>query len=296
MEARGNALPSGMIPGQLPVCLSIGASSSTGGWGVQSDLKVFTALSCYGAAVVTAVSGGLHHRSAEPLHIPPRTIREQLDAAAAELPIRAVKVALLPSVDSVHLVARWLREHPELPVVVDPCAVDHHGVPHLTPEIIAAMRQELLPRATLVIPNRFEAALLSGQEECLGREDMEEAGRALLHAHGCPVLVTGGGLAEGSLDVLVALDGLRHFTGPTISAGKIQGTGGTHSSAVAAGLAKGESLGESIMAAKLYITAAIAAAPRLPNGRSVLWHAVTVREQVIVDSHSGLNGARPAAR
>lgn len=275
-----------MTIGPLPVCLTIGTSASSGGWGVQGDLKVFTALSCYGAAVVTGITGGHHRRSSEQMPVPEHAIRNQLEAAAEELPIRAVKVAALPSVESVRLVARWLREHPDLPVVVDPCAVDHHGVPHLTPEILAALREDLLPRATLVIPNRFEAALLTGMDECVDREDMEHAGRELLHAHGCPVLVTGGGLANGSLDVLVALDGLRHYTGPTINAGKIQGSGGTHSAAVAAGLAKGESLGESIMAAKLYITAAIAAAPRLPNGRSILWHAVTVREQVIVESRA----------
>lgn len=271
-----------MSPGLPPVCISIGASACSGGWGVQGDLKVFTALNCYGASVVTAVTAGTHHRTDQML-VSERTVRSQLDAVGEELPIGAVKVALLPSVGVVRLVTRWLREHPDLPVVVDPCAVDSHGVPHLTPEIIAAMREELLPRATLIIPNRFEAALLTGKDECVDRDDMETAGRDLLHRHGAPVLVTGGGLAEGSLDVLVALDGLRHFTGPTIPSGKIHGSGGTHSAAVAAGLAKGESLRESIMAAKLYITAAIAAAPRLANGRHVLWHAVTVREQVIVE-------------
>lgn len=275
-----------MSHGQPPVCITIGASACSGGWGVQGDLKVFTALSCYGAAVVTAVTAG-HYRHSDQLAVAEHTVRSQLEVVGDELPIGAVKVAYLPTVGVVRLVARWLRERPDLPVVVDPCAVDSRGVPHLTPELITAMREELLPRATLVIPNRFEAALLTGRDECVDRDDMEAAGRDLLHRHGAPVLVTGGGLADGGLDVLVALDGLRHFTGPTIPSGKIHGSGGTHSAAVATGLAKGDGLRESIMAAKLYITAALAGARRLANGRQVLWHAVTVREQVIVERPAG---------
>ena len=95
------------------------------------------------------------------------------------------------------------------------------------------------------------------------------------------VLVTGGGLQGQSLDVLAGLDGVRHFSFPTVQRAKIHGTGATFSAAVAASLSKGDSLREAILAAKLYVSAAISAAPSLDNGRSALWHSVTVREQVI---------------
>jgi hydroxymethylpyrimidine/phosphomethylpyrimidine kinase len=265
------------------VCLSIGASVSTGVSGIQVDIKTFTALSCLNAAVVTAVvaqTARVLDLSAMPEH----SVRAQLEAVAGTLPVTAVKVGFLPAVGTVRVVSRWLREHPEMKVVIDPCAVDGRGVPLLTPEVLKALREDLLPRATVVVPNRFEAALLADMEECIGRDDMEAAGRELLHRHGAPVLVTGGGLAEGSLDVLVALDGLRHFNGATLGEGKIPGSGATHTAAITAGLAKGESLREAVMGAKLFTTAAIAAAPRLGAGLpAMVWHAVTVREQVIVD-------------
>ena len=111
--------------------------------------------------------------------------------------------------------------------------------------------------------------------------DMEDAANEMLRRYGCPTLVTGGGLQGNSLDVLAGLDGLRHFSFPTVQRAKIHGTGATFSAAIAAGLSKGDSLREAILAAKLYVSAAISAAPRLDNGRSALWHSVTVREQVI---------------
>jgi hydroxymethylpyrimidine/phosphomethylpyrimidine kinase len=265
-----------------PFCLSIGASVCSGVSGIQVDLKTFTALSCCGAAVVTSVVAQ-STRVLDLTILPEHSVRAQLDAVDGALPVSAVKVGFLPTVAVVRMVSRWLREHPRLQVVVDPCAVDGRGIPLHTPEVIAALRDELLPRATVVVPNRFEAALLANMEEVVGHEDMEEAARVLLHLYGAPVLVTGGGLADGSTDVLVSLDGLNHFNGATLGEGKVPGSGATHSSAITAGLAKGESLREAVMGAKLFTTAAIAAAPALGPNRPTVWHAVTVREQVILE-------------
>ena len=267
-----------------PVCVVVGASDSAGCGGIGAALKTYTALSCYGAGVVTAVTAQGLGRVVEIHPIPEHMLRIQLEALAADLPVAAVQIGLCPSAAHVRVIARWLREHPRLPVVVDPSAADATGIPLMTPETLSVLRDELLPRATLAICNRSEAAMLAGLEEVVGREDMEESARRLLARHGCPVLVTGGGLVEGSLDVLAGLDGLRHFTGPSVShSGRILGAGATHAAAVAVGLARGDGLRESIMSAKLYITAALAAAPRLPSGLGTPWHAVTVREQIIVD-------------
>ena len=271
-----------MNPEVFPaVCLSIGASDSSGCGGTQADLKTFTALTTYGASVVTAVAAHSLGTMRE-LHIlPEAVVRAQLEAADEDLPISAVKVGLCPSVGTMRVVARFLRERPGLRVVVDPVARDSRGIPLLTPEQVACLKEELLPRATVATPNRFEASLLAGMEEVLDKSDMEQAAKIILKRFGCPTLVTGGGLAGQSLDVLVGLDGLRHFSFPTVSRPKIHGTGATFSAAVTAGLSKGDSLREAILAAKLYVSAAISAAPQLENGRSALWHAVTVREQVI---------------
>ncbi len=281
-EEKTESFHSGRLRQDLPaVCLTVGVSDSSGCGGTQADLKTFTALMTYGAAIQTGVAshslGTLH----DLFVLPEGVVRSQLESAAEDLPISAVKVGFCPSVGTMRVVARFLRERPAVRVVIDPVARDSRGIPLLSKEQVACLKEELLPRATVATPNRFEAALLTGMEEVLDRADMEQAAKTLVKRHGCPVLVTGGGLQGQSLDVLAGLDGLRHFAFPTVPRSKIHGTGATFSAAIAAGLAKGDSLREAILAAKLYVSAAIAAAPKLDNGRSALWHAVTVRDQVI---------------
>jgi len=265
-----------------PAAISIGASDSSGGSGVQADIKTFTALNCYGASVITAVTaqgfGGVKAVHA----MPDQLIRAQLDAVAHDLPITAVKVGLCPSASAMRVVARWIREHPNLPVVVDPVAFDAAGVALLQPEVVEVLRKELLPRATLVTPNRHEAALLAGMDEVLTSEDMEEAGRRIQKAHGCAVVVTGGGASGRSLDVLVALDGVRHVESAAANRTKIRGAGCAHSAAIAAQLAKGDSLREALTTAKAYVAAAYFAAATLPDGRGVVWHGVTVDDSTVV--------------
>jgi hydroxymethylpyrimidine/phosphomethylpyrimidine kinase len=269
------------------VCVTIGASAAVGAAGIQADLKTFTALSCYGAAAVTAIAAQTFAGIQEVEPVSDRMLRAQLDAIAAALPVAAVKVGLCPTAGTVRVISRWLSGLPRVPVVVDPVVADSRGIPMQQPETIRAVCDDLLPRATVATPNRFEAAALAGMEECLSVEDMEAAARLLSRRHGCAVVVTGGGLSGRTLDVLAAMDGISHFDGPTHPRGKVSGIGCTHAAAVAAGLAKGDDLRDALLHAKLYVGAAIQAAPQLPDGRPVLWHGVTVREQVIVDPSAG---------
>lgn len=263
------------------VCLSIGSSDTSGGAGIQGDLKTFTALSIHGLSVITAVNAQGLAGVADVMPIPEAHVRAQLEALETDFTIGAIKVGWCPTVDVMRVVGRWLRQHPRIPVVLDPVATDGRGIPQMTPEMVEALRTDLLPRATIATPNRFEAALLAGMEECLTREDMEAAAIALRDRHGCSVLVTGGSSGTEALDVLAAIDGLRHFSTPAHRRPKVHGQGSCHAAAIAAGLARHDGLREAIVAAKLYIGAAIAAAPTTTTDRSVLWHAVTVREQVI---------------
>lgn len=266
-----------------PVCVTIGDSDSSGGSGIQADLKTFMALNCYGASAITAVMAqsltGIHSQ----LPIPEGHVRAQLDAIAESLPIKAIKVGYLPSAQVVRVVGRWLRETPNIPVVVDPIIATNKGVALTQPEVIRAICEELLPRCTLATPNRFEAATLAGMEECLEVSDMQAAATLLMKRHGCPILVTGGGFDGRHVDLLAAMDGVSHYESPTIRRGKIIGTGCAHSGAITALLAKGDSLREAILDAKGYVTGAIHAAPELPGGTAVLWHGITVREQVMAD-------------
>jgi len=270
-----------------PVCLTIGASDSSGGSGIQGDIKTFTALNCFGASVLTAVLAQNFTRVCKMHAVPDDMIRSQLDAVGADLPIQAVKVGLCASVSAIRIVGAWLKARPKLRVVVDPVSLDPGGMQLLQPDMVEAMRTELLARATIATPNRFEAALLTGMDECLSVEDMEAAARNIMHKHGCSVLVTGGGMGKRSLDVLAALDGLRHFDAETVVRTKVHGTGCAHSAAITACLAKGESLRESTLNAKAYVSAAIAAAPDLSDGNGVVWHGVTVSSEVMAEDASG---------
>jgi hydroxymethylpyrimidine kinase/phosphomethylpyrimidine kinase len=279
-----------------PVCLTIGPSDSSGGSGIQADLKTFTSLSCYGASAITAVCAQGLAKITHMQPLPADLVRAQLDAVAGSLPLAVVKVGLLTDVASVLAVAAFLKEHPRLPTVVDPVAGDATGVSLNGREVIAAVASHLLPRTALATPNRAEAALLSGMDECLGVEDMERAAEMIFKRHGCAVVVTGGGLNGGrNVDVLRALDGLSHVDGPAYPRGKVHGSGAAHSAAIAAMLAKGEHLREAVLAARLYTSHAIAAAPTLPDGSGVLWHGVTVREAIMVESKP-TSGRQPRVR
>ncbi len=278
-----------------PVCITIGDSDSSGGSGIQADLKTFMALNCYGASVITAVMAqgltGIHSQ----LPIPEGHVRAQLDAVAECLPIKAIKVGYLPNAQVARVVGRWLREAPGIPVVVDPIIATNKGVALTQPEVIRAICEELLPRGTLATPNRFEAATLAGMDECLDVGDMQEAATILLKRYGCPILVTGGGFEGKHVDLLAALDGVSHYESPTIRRGKIVGTGCAHSGAITALLAKGDSLREAILDAKGFVTGAIHAAPELPGGIGVLWHGITVREQVMADVTAQVLRSTPPA-
>jgi hydroxymethylpyrimidine/phosphomethylpyrimidine kinase len=267
-----------------PVSVTIGASVSSGSSGIQADLKTFTALNVYGASVVTAAVAQAFAGVQSVHALPDQVVRAQLDAVTSSLPVRSIKIGLMPTTGTVRVISRWLREHPGMPVVVDPIIATRQGIPVTQPEVIHAICEDLLPHATVATPNRFEAATLAGLEECLDLADMEKAATTLFRRHGCPILVTGGGFDGHSLDVLCAMDGISHYDAPTCQRpGKVHGAGCAHSAAIAASLAKNDSLREAILEAKSYVSGAIAAAPELPGGDAVLWHGITVREQVIAD-------------
>lgn len=271
-----------------PVCITIGASDSSGGSGIQADLKTFTALNCYGASVITAVMAQNFTGIQTQHPIPENHVRAQLDAVFEALPVKAIKIGYMPSALVVRVVGRWLRERPTIPVIIDPIIATNRGVPLTQPEVIRAICDELLPRGTLATPNRFEAATLAGMDECLDVGDMQKAAILLLKRHGCPVLVTGGGVDGRHIDLLAALDGVNHYEAPTIKRGKIAGTGCAHSAAITAGLAKSDSLREAILDAKGYVSGAIGAAPELASGLGVIWHGITVRESVLAEITSDI--------
>lgn len=263
-----------------PICLTVSASDSTGGSLAQADIKTFTALGTYGVAVHTGVLAQSFTNTWDLQPVGTTLLRAQLEALDEALPVGAVKVGMVPTAALIHLIGRWLRSHPELPVVVDPVLTNQVGIPNLEPEVIQALQEELLPRATIVTPNRFEAAQLAGMEEVLVREDMEEAAQRLFDSYGCPTVITGGGLQDEVLDVFCGMDGVSHFSAPMVTGGgRPFGAGCTYAAAITAELARGEGLREAILVAKSYVGQLIAAAAQMQpesDAPRPLWHCLAV--------------------
>lgn len=261
-----------------PVCLSISAHDGSGASLAAADLKTFTALGTYGAAVITGVVARSFTSVNMLQALPDAVVREQLESIADSLPVVAVKVGLCPSAGVIRIVGRWLRERPNLPVIVDPVMIQHPGIPNLPPEAIAALRRDLLPRATLATPNCFEAALLADMDEVLTTENMEEAAKRIFADCGCPVIITGGGLGSSSMDVYHGLDGTSHFETDLVQReDRVVGTGCTYAAAIVAQLARGEGMRESITAAKDYVAAMIRVAPfSSPGNGTPICHCTAV--------------------
>lgn len=252
------------VSAKPPVCLSISASDSTGVSFLQVDLKTFTSLGTYGVAVTTAILARGLRETISTHAVPEGILRDQLQALSEALPVHAVKVGVLPNSGSVRVVGRWLREHPTMQVVLDPILLVQPGVPSASPEVIQSIQQELLPRAAIITPNRYEAAQLAGMEEVLATEDMEAAASKLFKTYGCPCVVTGGGLQYESLDVYCGMDGVSHFSAPAVStSGRVLGAGCTYAAALTAQLARGAPIREAIQATKSYVGALIQAAPEM---------------------------------
>lgn len=251
-----------------PIALTIAGSDSSGGAGIQADLKTFSALGVYGASAIVALTAQ-NTRGVTAIHdAPPDFISAQIDAVMEDLAVGAVKIGMVSRAETIHAIADALIRHKVEKVVVDPVMVASSGARLLAPDAIAAVRERLAPRALLLTPNLPEAAELLGAEIARDEAAMVEQARAL-RALGARAVLVKGGHGEGaeSVDILVDEAGtVSRFAAPRIATRNTHGTGCTLSSAIAAGLAKGEALESSVAAAKVYVAAAIAAADTIAVG------------------------------
>lgn len=231
---------------ETKACLSIAAADCSGGNGCLSDIKTFTALGVYGCACVTAIAvqngGGMRNLEALSSHL----ITNQLIAVVDEMKIDAIKIGLCPGIQNIHSVARFLREHADIPVIIDPVAVDAGGLIMLAPESIDAVCNELIPRADLLTPNLREAAILSQIEECLSTDDMRYAAEKIFNRFGTPCVITGGGMGNKSVHIYCGLDGLAQYEAEYDSSLKRYGAGSVYAAAITAQIAQGESHREAI--------------------------------------------------
>src|ERR1700733_3166704 len=251
----------------VPIAITMAGSDSSGGAGIQADLKTFSALGVYGASVITALTAQ-NTLGVMAVHVVPATfVTAQLDAVFSDLRVGAVKIGMLGNADIIAAVAAALDRHAQTRVVLDPVMAATSGERLLARQAVAALREALLPRALVVTPNLAEAAaLLDSPEASTETEMLHQADRLL--ALGANAVLMKGGHARGaeSIDILVTPTAAIRVIAERIDTRNTHGTGCTLAAAIAAGLAKGQGLTEAVSGAKEYVTGTIAAADRLAIG------------------------------
>ena len=252
----------------IPIALTIAGSDSSGGAGIQADLKSFAACGVYGASVITALTAQ-NTQGVRAVHpVPADFVTAQIDAVFDDLAVKAVKIGMVAQSDVIAAIAagldRWTPEH----VVLDPVMVATSGDRLLVPDAVAALRDRLIPRAHLITPNLPEAAALLDEPIAQDETTIAAQGQRLL-ALGCRAVLIKGGHAHGpeSTDYLVTAEQMVTLAAPRIATKNTHGTGCSLSSAIAAHLARGEMPEAAVRAGKAFVSAAIAAADQLDVGR-----------------------------
>ena len=252
----------------IPIALTIAGSDSSGGAGIQADLKSFAALGVYGASVITALTAQ-NTRGVTGIHqVPADFVTAQIDAVFGDLDVKAVKIGMVADLAVIDAIAAGLQKWSPKHIVLDPVMVATSGDRLLAAEAVDALRTKLIPLASLITPNMPEAAALLNEPVAETEAAIESQGRRLL-AMGCPAVLIKGGHGQGaeSIDYLVSDRGTIALAAPRIATQNTHGTGCSLSSAIAAGLAKGEDMETSVRNSKAWVSAAIAAADRLGVGR-----------------------------
>ena len=249
------------------IAVTIAGSDSSGGAGIQADLKTFSALGVYGASVIAALTAQ-NTRGVSAIHdVPPDFIAAQIDAVFPDLAVDAVKIGMLSTPAAIEAVAEGLDRYGQKKIVLDPVMVAATGARLLVPEAIETLKRRLFPRARLITPNLPEAAALLDTGIATNEAEMHAQADRLLALGAQAVLIKGGhGSGAESVDLLVERAGVARFAASRIATENTHGSGCTLSAAIAAGLAKGAALADAVGAAKDFISRAIAAADRLAIG------------------------------
>lgn len=255
-----------MIP-RSPAALTIAGSDSSGGAGIQADLKTFSAFGVYGASAITALTAqntvGVHGVHA----VPPAFVIAQIDAVLSDLEIGAIKTGMLATAAIVAAVADRLGKSAGIPLVIDPVMVATSGDNLLDADAIDAVRHRLLPRATLVTPNIPEAARILGEPEAASQDELTRQARAILGFGAKAVLLKGGhGGGDTATDLLVTVDRVIALRQPRVATSATHGTGCTLAAAIAALLASGAELEQAVTRAKSYVWQALVAGRDLGLG------------------------------
>ena len=257
----------------MNTALTIAGSDSSGGAGIQADIKTMTMNAVYAMSAITALTAQNTTGVTGILEVSPEFLGEQLDAVFQDIFPDAVKVGMVSSSQLIKVIAEKLKEYKASNVVVDPVMVATSGARLIEEEAINTLKRDLFPLATVITPNIPEAEILA-DTVIKSKDDMEKTARILVERYGCAVLVKGGHRINDANDVLFSgeMSEPVWFEGKRINNPNTHGTGCTLSSAIASNLAKGLSLVQSIENAKEYLSGALEAMLDLGKGSGPLAH------------------------
>ncbi len=268
------SIPVAPIPvAPIPVAMTIAGSDSGGGAGIQADLRTFAFHQVHGTSTLTCITAQNTLGVTRVDALPPEAVTAQIQAVVVDIGVQAVKTGMLLNQAIITAVADQAEGLPLPNLVVDPVMVSRTGAQLINNEAILSLRERLIPLATVLTPNRYEAQLLSDLE-INTLEDMQLAAERILKLGAQAVLVKGGGMLGDLRGVDVWFDGerLEVLRTATIDTSDTHGTGCTLSAAIAANLAKGEDRFAAVNLAKAYVTTALRYALRIGQGQGPVGH------------------------
>lgn len=252
--------------------LTIAGSDSSGGAGIQADIKTMTMNGVYAMSAITALTAQNTTGVMAITEVTPKFLKQQIDAVFEDIRPDAVKIGMVSNGELIEAIAERLRFFKAENIVADPVMVATSGARLIDEKAVETLKRELLPLATVVTPNIPEAEVLADMR-ILTEKDMEEAAKRISSIFGCSVLCKGGHSLNDANDLLYANGEFRWFIGKRIDNKNTHGTGCTLSSAIASNLAKGFDLEQSVERAKDYISAALEAGLNLGRGSGPMNHA-----------------------
>lgn len=265
----------------MKVVLSIAGSDSSGGAGIQADLKTMTAHGVFGMTAITALTAQNTTGVTGIVESSPEFMAAQIDACLTDIPADAIKIGMLPSVELLEVVVDRLKRYEAKNIVTDPVMVSTSGSKLMQNSTSTKMAELLFPISTVITPNIPETEVLLGSSVS-NKKDMENAAEVLGKRYGCAVLVKGGHAIEDANDVLYVNGKVVWFQGRHIDNPNTHGTGCTLSSAIASNLALGYDLVKSVKNAKDYLSKAIGANLNLGHGSGPLNHMVSSEGAIMI--------------
>ena len=256
----------------MKTALSIAGSDSSGGAGIQADIKTMTVNGVFAMSAITALTAQNTVGVRSIMESTPEFLKDQIDAVFEDIFPDAVKIGMVSSAELIEVIADRLAYYKAKNVVIDPVMVATSGSTLMKTDALSVLTKELLPLATLVTPNIPEAEVLS-EMKIQNKDDMLEAARIISDAYHCAVLLKGGHSVSDANDLLYEKGRYKWFCGKRIDNPNTHGTGCTLSSAIAANLAKGYNLESSVQRAKDYISGALAYMLDLGRGSGPMNHA-----------------------